>query len=212
MYISHLLPFSRALSLESVLNNILSDKGLNEIYRYIFKENKRIFENRYSRYLRSLTLLDKRSNFFMGVLTKNEDILEKYEDEIGNNNLNERVVSALISCYNEGNRLVEELDKIIGDFYSECLKDQREKLSSEKNIRKIRRDMKRGKIDGEVGRGSIDLENALVNLELKAVSNWTLGSDCEKTGVCVCRGADPPYMKSCINEKAILHHYHSEDV
>lgn len=199
-----LLPFSRALPLESALEYILSDSRSKGIYNYIIEDNKKIFENIYSRYLRSLTLLNKRFNFFMKVLAEDEDILEKYGLQMRSTNLDKRIVPALVSCYNQGNGLVEELNKTIDDYLVSLSNGQANKLSSNKRIIKIRRDIRNGKISEEEGKGSIDLERALVNPEMKAIINWTLGSDCERTGVCVCKGAVPPYMESCIDEEAIL--------
>lgn len=199
-----LLPFSRALPLESVLEDILSDDRLEGIYGSVIKENKKTFENRYSLYLRSLTLLNKRFNFLMKVLIKDKDILEKYGEQMGNKNLDGRIIPALVNCYSEGNRIVEELDKTIDDYFVSLNNYQADKLSCKKRIGKIRKNMRNGKISEEEGKDFIDLERALINPAVRAVSNWTVGSDCEKTGVCVCRGAEPPYMESCIGEEAIL--------
>lgn len=123
------------------------------------RKREKEFVKRCEPFYKAITLLQERYNFYLRVLARDPQIMERFEKEMGLDDLNERIVFAMHHCLVYGQKLAKTLKEIIGNFLMEALERPLEELS-------------------------VDYSEP--------------STICQKTGICVCAGAKPPYMQSCL--------------
>ncbi|MEK7575583.1 MAG: hypothetical protein AAB491_00640 [Patescibacteria group bacterium] len=173
-----LLPFDKALTPQQAWDSV--KKFLNPQQE---KKDRDIFEDeKYDAHFRAYELVKDKYLFFLKILDKDSEIMNKYGKEIDEVELNARVSYAIHNCILKGEELVNKLDEIVGQFLSKRYKKEKDE--------KHKRDL----ADKET---NPFLKKTML-CEIPDIQPSFSYCDCEITGVCMCVGKELPYMRNCL--------------
>ncbi|MCX6800446.1 MAG: hypothetical protein NT091_04855 [Candidatus Falkowbacteria bacterium] len=205
------LPFNNALSSYEAWD-ILSRQINGDVgKRYGF-----LFEP-YSASNMALQLLRVKYYFYQKLLAGDKQLIAEYGAQIGKKNLQKRLNLAIENCISLGQDqdIRTQMKKVMDGFVLELIRRESLRLSKIQDAERESRnrieeesDIADTEIDAVKIRHKKALRAAIHYINLVAVDHFDrvhqTASECQRIGICMCVGKEPPYLNHCIPDASAL--------
>lgn len=111
-----------------ISKNILTiDQAWEQVHKFLGNESlEKQFKKVYGRWYEAFDHTRKKYEFFLKLLKKDQEVCDKYLEEVSTDQLEERLVFAMHHCIRDGERIVEKLSSIPSEFVADIFERQNE--------------------------------------------------------------------------------------